>query len=582
MPKYNPGSIDVGVSTDCLDTHRRRLAHGRRVDYLLIAGPGRSGSTYLFKGLAARGDFVAPAIKEGAYYRSPTRLRRALAVLPAGAVLLDGANAAWRDPRLAAVSDLRRRDCRVLLVLLLRDHLDWARSMKTFRASRGDWHSWFGGGTLERAVVRNSLKPDDIARLLGLEVDLLCVDFAALIRDPESVLDQIAVLCGRPPGAPAPPRTAMNPAVAARSRMVAAAGKGVAVLLRALGCRRLLHRLKASTTLRRAFFRPINASPAPLGQASGQELAQRQSACRAAVDSATIELAAGMRLKTNAPKSARTGAHARRSPETRVAAGAAKAKAKAKTKTEARPRYFQIGFHKCGTKSLYQFFERCGIPSIHNDRGRLALTMAANLRDGRHILTGYGRFEAFFAMGFMRPHVHLEMYKQWATILAQVPQARFILNTRDVDRWIASRLNKAEQSEFRWDRPSRGFGPELDAPPRGLLESVEPFSERYRKYYGLAGIDEVIAHWREDWRRHITAVRASVPADRLLVFDIESDSPLTLCRFLGLDDSAARNYRHENPGLGRIGRALVRRTPRQVQHLLPRGVRNWLRWVLRR
>ena len=81
--------------------YRRSLARGRRVDYLLIAGPGRAGSTYLFEGLAARGDFVAPAIKEGAYYRSAGRLRRAVARLPGGAVLLDGANAAWRDPRLA-------------------------------------------------------------------------------------------------------------------------------------------------------------------------------------------------------------------------------------------------------------------------------------------------------------------------------------------------------------------------------------------------------------------------------------------------------------------------------------------------
>ena len=91
--------------------YRRRLARGRRVDYLLIAGPGRCGSTYLFEGLAARGDFVAPAIKEGAYYRAPGRLRRAVARLPGGAVLLDGANAAWRDPRLAAVTGLVGRDC---------------------------------------------------------------------------------------------------------------------------------------------------------------------------------------------------------------------------------------------------------------------------------------------------------------------------------------------------------------------------------------------------------------------------------------------------------------------------------------
>ena len=248
----------------------------------------------------------------------------------------------------------------------------------------------------------------------------------------------------------------------------------------------------------------------------------------------------------------------------------------------ARPRYFQIGFHKCGTKTLHRFFERAGIPSVHNDGGRLALTMAANLLDGRPILTGYERFEAFHAMGFLRPHVHLEMYKRWETILEHVPEARFILNVRDIERWVASRLNMASVGGFRWGRPSRGYGPDLDRPPRGLLERVEPFAERYRRRYGLADLDEVVAHWRGDWHRHIDAVRAGVPAERLLVFDIESDSPQALCRFAGLKASAARHYRHENPGLGRLGQAIVRATPRQVQHLVPRAVRARVRRVLRR
>ena len=249
---------------------------------------------------------------------------------------------------------------------------------------------------------------------------------------------------------------------------------------------------------------------------------------------------------------------------------------------EPRPRYFQIGFHKCGTKSLHRFFERAGIASVHNDNGRLALTMAANLRNGRPILTGYERFQAFHAMGYLRPHVHVEMYKRWKTILEQVPEARFILNVRDVDRWIVSRLNMAALGGFRWGRPSRGFGPPWDRPPRGLLERVEPFAERYRRHYRLADLDEVIAHWRADWRRHIDAVRAGVPAGRLLVFDIESDSPLALCRFAGLEASAARHYRHENPGLSRVGQALVRATPRQVLHLVPFGAREWIRRGLRR
>ena len=297
--------------------YRRRLARGRRVDYLLIAGPGRSGSTYLFEGLAARGDFVAPAIKEGAYYRSPGRLRRAVGRLPAGAVLLDGANAAWRDPRLAGLAGAGGAGCRVLLVLLVRGHVDWARSMKAFRASRGDWLGWLGEAALERGVVRDSPGPADAARLLGLGVDVLCVEFSALVRDPAAVLDRIAGLCGRPPAGLAPPPAAVNPAVAARSRAVAGLGKGVAVALRALGWRGLLRRLKASGRLRRAFFRPLDGPPPPLRPASERALARRESACRAALEAATVEVAEGLRLKANAPAPGR--ASGRRGTGTRVA-----------------------------------------------------------------------------------------------------------------------------------------------------------------------------------------------------------------------------------------------------------------------
>ena len=138
-----------------------------------------------------------------------------------------GCNAAWRDPRLAGLAGAGGDDYRVLLVLLVllvRGHVDWARSMKAFRASRGDWLGWLGEAALERAVVRDSPGPADVARLLGLGVDVLCVEFAELVRDPVAVLDRIAGLCGRPPGGSAPLAAAANPAVAARTHAWRVAG----------------------------------------------------------------------------------------------------------------------------------------------------------------------------------------------------------------------------------------------------------------------------------------------------------------------------------------------------------------------
>ena len=247
-----------------------------------------------------------------------------------------------------------------------------------------------------------------------------------------------------------------------------------------------------------------------------------------------------------------------------------------------RPRFFQIGFNRCGTVSLHRFFRLNGIPSVHHDNGRLAIAMDANLRAGRPVLAGYERFEAFLDMSFLRAHIHVEIYKRWEVILEQVPEARFILNVRDVDRWVESRLAMGAWTEWRWERPARGFGPPWDDSRRGTVQRIPPFRERYRRCHGLADMDAVVAHWREDWARHVAAVRASVPAGRLLAFDIECDPPEALCRFAGLDAAAVRHWGHENPAPGRLGRAVARWTPRAVVRRVPEALKRPVRRALRR
>ena len=54
-----------------------------------------------------------------------------------------------------------------------------------------------------------------------------------------------------------------------------------------------------------------------------------------------------------------------------------------------RPKVFQIGFNKCGTTSLHQFFQRSGLRSVHWDGGYLAPRMEDNIRAGRRAIAGY-------------------------------------------------------------------------------------------------------------------------------------------------------------------------------------------------
>ena len=290
---------------------------GPAYDYLLVVGPGRSGTTFLYKLLNGRPGFESPEIKEGYYYRSPRRCDKALRRIqdaPAPAILLDVANLAWRDRSLpGGVDGLRGRGHRVLLVVLLREHRARAVSMLAFRRSRGMPLAFLGRATLERAVVRDSLTAEDLDKLFGLGVDVLIVDFPALVGRTATVLDVLADLCGTPRieragGGP------VNPAERARSVWLALAGKLAAVVLRGIGCRRLLQRLKDSPRVRRVFFRPGGAdnNRYRLGAAVDDLLARRFEACRRTIDDASERLAAGVWLKR---AGRRTGQRRRASSE---------------------------------------------------------------------------------------------------------------------------------------------------------------------------------------------------------------------------------------------------------------------------
>ena len=270
-------------------------------DYLLVVGPGRSGSTFLYQILNGHAMFVAPVIKEGYLYRSPARFERAVRRLRRAAqsstVLLDAANLAWRDPRLAGgLEALRSRGYATLVVVLLRDHREQAVSTMTFRRSRGEWTALLGRRVLERAVVRDSLTAPDLSRLFGLGADVLTIGFSALTTDTARVLDVLADLCGVAKFENTRYRR-VNESVGARNLLLSASGKLAAVALRRAGCLGLLQRLKDSTRVRRIFFRPVVGRRTRLGAEAETVLARHFEACQRAVDEAGKRLMDGVWLR---------------------------------------------------------------------------------------------------------------------------------------------------------------------------------------------------------------------------------------------------------------------------------------------
>ena len=221
-------------------------------------------------------------------------------------------------------------------------------------------------------------------------------------------------------------------------------------------------------------------------------------------------------------------------------------------------KYFVIGFDRTGTTAINHFFERNGIPAISYDRGKLAQRIDANLRDGRFVLQGYEQYRVFSDMVYLRPHIHIEAYKYYPQIMEQVPSAKFILSTRNREHWIDSRI-RASGGEFHWVR-------------------------MYQAFYGLKNMQEVVSHWRREWDNHHAAVQEGIPSDRLLIFNIEDDSPLLLCRFSGLKDSAAKYYQRKNASLNGFGKFIGNLFSLSVKRRIPNPIKERVKrlfWVSR-
>ena len=270
-----------------------------RYDYLLVAGPGRSGSEFLYRNLQGHPQLTCPAIKEGYYYRSLKAFRKAWRLAgPRGKVLVDVANLGYRDTALArGAKRLREAGFRILVVLLVRDHCARAQSMMVFRRSRGEISALAGARRLEAAVVRDRLTSERLRQLYGLQVDVLTVRFPALVERTAEVLGALAQRCGIAPFG-SPRCVGANVAAEPRAVWLSSLGKAVALALRRLGLRRTLQCLKDDRRVQTLFFLPARASgPTSLSERNRRMLEETQRECTAVIDRCSERIAEGVYLR---------------------------------------------------------------------------------------------------------------------------------------------------------------------------------------------------------------------------------------------------------------------------------------------
>jgi hypothetical protein len=162
---------------------------------------------------------------------------------------------------------------------------------------------------------------------------------------------------------------------------------------------------------------------------------------------------------------------------------------------------FQIGFNKCGTNTIHSYLQGNGIKSVHWDEGRLAERIFRNFANGDDLLRGYEAFEAFTDMEFLDEtgRCYLEAYKLFPYLAKQYPDAIFILNTRNREDWVRSRLGHGNR----------------------------PYAARHMRYYNITTENELTTIWRDEWEQHHRRVIEffSNKPYRFLVCNIETDLP---------------------------------------------------------
>ena len=218
---------------------------------------------------------------------------------------------------------------------------------------------------------------------------------------------------------------------------------------------------------------------------------------------------------------------------------------------------FQIGFNKCGTSSIYSRLEALGFLATHiktRDGRYIASVMQDNLDLRQHILTGLEPYDAFTDLEDVREDAFIEGYKFYPHIIEQVPDAWFILNLRDRERWVRSRLDHNDGA----------------------------YAAALLKLSGLPSLEALAEDWRQDWESHAKQVKATIPAERLLVYDIEVDNPTNIDRFLGRDLVKPISEVPQNFTRSKMSKTLSRLTPKIFKDALPKELNRAVHHFLRK
>jgi len=164
---------------------------------------------------------------------------------------------------------------------------------------------------------------------------------------------------------------------------------------------------------------------------------------------------------------------------------------------------FFIGFNKCATRSFTSLFRGAGLNPYHGgDADPLYYQIPRNIAAGRKPLEGFEDYDAYSDSQ--------RLSFRFRDIDRGYPNSKFVLNTRDVNRWIVSRLNHGDGTY------------------------VEYMNEAKNKNLTW---DEWVSVWRLQFIEHERQVTTYFQgrSESFLRYDIETDSLANFNKFIGVE-----------------------------------------------
>lgn len=176
------------------------------------------------------------------------------------------------------------------------------------------------------------------------------------------------------------------------------------------------------------------------------------------------------------------------------------------------------GFGRTGTHSLKSALELLGFGPCHHmyevrrSAEQIAFWTAAAQGEAVDWDLGFAGFEA---------QVDWPAAHYWQALAAHFPEAKVILTTRDPETWYAS--------ISRTILPASELGRTEDPDPMGRAGSDLIYKIALQQIFGGRLADK--AHALTVYAAHLQKVRDTIPASRLLVYDVR-DGWAPLCDFL--------------------------------------------------